>query len=55
MAMTDGGATADAVLCLNDHGKSGQVMEQRRLGGYECPECGRIAESTLTWSDPGDG
>lgn len=52
--MTDGGVGIERVLCFNDHGESGQVMESCRLGGYECPECGRIAEYKLTWEDDDD-
>lgn len=30
----------DNVICTNDHGDSGQVMESRSPAmGYECPEC----------------
>lgn len=48
----DEGVGVPNVICYNGHGQLGQIMESARLGGYECPECGRIAEFTIEWSDP---
>lgn len=39
------------VICYNDHGQSGQIMEKMRLGGFECPECGRNAWYKLEWGE----
>ena len=27
------------IICGNDHGKSGQIMEKNENGKYQCPEC----------------
>lgn len=52
--MSDEGCGVENVVCYNDHGDAGQVMESRRLGGYECPKCGRVASTGITWHDRGD-
>lgn len=48
--MSDG-VSLENVVCCNNHGKSGEIMERCRLGGYECPECGRHANVRITWSE----
>ena len=48
----DGGIGIETLLCFNDHGKSGQVMEHNENGGYTCPECGRRGGYRLQWEDP---
>lgn len=48
----DDGVGVPNVICYNDHGNSGQIMEKRDTGGYECPECGRQAEVEIGWVGP---
>lgn len=49
---SDDGVGIPNLLCFNDHGNSGQVMENRENGGYECPVCGRRAGVSVQWKDP---
>jgi|AntDeeMetagen134_2_1112570.scaffolds.fasta_scaffold01910_1 hypothetical protein len=48
----DDGVGVANVLCFNDHGDSGQIMETSDNGGYTCPDCGRRAGFSLQWEDP---
>lgn len=37
------------VIC--DCTDGGQIMDTKRLGGLECPECGQEAETILRYGD----
>jgi len=48
----ENGVGVPNVICYSDHGSSGQIMERIDSGGYECPECHRMAGLTVQWEDP---
>lgn len=44
----DGDVQLEKVICTNEHGGSGVVME-RRDNLFICPECGNIAAASVTY------